>query len=97
MQLIVFHNAANSFLHANSVKVHQLKAKDSEINSYPLCLGNISKGFTVGNMKKKSEWKSVDVSVNHNTVAISNIVDNRKYLMVLYKCLDTIRKRLLFW
>ena len=90
MQLIVF-------LHANSVKVHQLKAKDSEINSYPLCLGNISKGFTVGNMKKKSEWKSVDVSVNHNTVAISNIVDTRKYLMVLYKCLDSLRKRLLFW
>ena len=47
MQLIVF-------LHENSVKVHQLKAKESEINSYPLSLGNISKGFTVGNMKKKS-------------------------------------------
>ena len=30
------------------------KAKDSEIVLYPLCLGNISKDFSVDNMKKKT-------------------------------------------
>ena len=32
--------------------MYQLKAKDSEIKSYPLCLGNISKDFAVNNMIK---------------------------------------------
>ena len=30
----------------------ELKAKDSEIKPYPLCLGNISKDFTIHHMKK---------------------------------------------
>ena len=30
----------------------KFKAKDSEIVANPLCLGNISKDFSVGNMKK---------------------------------------------
>ena len=32
--------------------MYQLKAKDSEIKSYPLCLGNISKDFAVNSMIK---------------------------------------------
>ena len=34
------------------MKNHHFKAKDSDIKLYPLCLGNISKGFKVYNMKK---------------------------------------------
>ena len=33
-------------------KIYQLKAKDPEIKDYALCLGNISKEFTINNMKK---------------------------------------------
>ena len=33
------------------------KAKDSEIKKYPLHLGNISKDFTINNMKKKTGLK----------------------------------------
>ena len=33
-------------------KINQFKAKVSEINKYSLCLGNISKGFTMENIKK---------------------------------------------
>ena len=40
-----------SFLLVNGVKIYQVKAKDSGINSYLLCLGNISKSFTVHNVK----------------------------------------------
>ena len=31
----------------------QFKAKNSEKKDYALCLGNISKNFTINNMKKK--------------------------------------------
>ena len=45
------YNGSDSFLFVN-VQIYQSKAKDSEIKDYSLCLGNISKGFTVNNMKK---------------------------------------------
>ena len=32
--------------------MNQFKAKDSEIKDYTLCISNISKNFTVNNMKK---------------------------------------------
>ena len=34
-------------------KICQFKAKEFEIKGYVLCLGNISKDFTINNMKKK--------------------------------------------
>ena len=43
---------ARRFLYAYSVKTHRLKAKESEIKSYTLCLDNISKDLTIDNMKK---------------------------------------------
>ena len=47
------YNRINSFLLVNATKIYQFKAKNSEIKSYTLCLGNISKDFTVNNLKKK--------------------------------------------
>ena len=37
--------------------MYQFKGKDSEIKDHPLCLGNISKDFTIGNMKRKNSIK----------------------------------------
>ena len=45
-------NEANSYLFVNGKEIHKFKAKDSEIVSIPLCLGNISKDWAVDNMKK---------------------------------------------
>ena len=45
-------NGANSYLLVNGTEIYKFKAKDSEIASTPLCLGNISKDFSVDNMKK---------------------------------------------
>ena len=42
---------SNSFLFFNAT-VYQFKAKDSEIKRHPLCLGNISVGFSANKMKK---------------------------------------------
>ena len=36
---------------------YQFKTKDCEIKDYALCLGNISKDFTIINMKKKNRIK----------------------------------------
>ena len=50
-------NGSNSFLFVDAVKIHQSRAKDSEVKPYPLCLGNISKGLTINNMNKKNRIK----------------------------------------
>ena len=48
-----FHyNEANSYLFVNGKDIRKFKAKDSDILATPLCLGNISKDFSVDNMKK---------------------------------------------
>ena len=35
----------------NGKEIHKFKAKDSEIVATPLCLGNISKDWSIDNMK----------------------------------------------
>ena len=47
------YNGANSYLFANGTEIIKFKAKDSEIVATPLCLGNISKDWSVDNTKKK--------------------------------------------
>ena len=49
-------NVANSYLFINGIEMIRFKAKDSEILAYPLCLGNISKDWSVDNMEK-TEFK----------------------------------------
>ena len=48
------YNDANSYLFVNGMNIIKFKAKDSEIVATPLCLGKISKDFSVDNMKK--DW-----------------------------------------
>ena len=50
--LSLHYNGANSYLFADGKEIHQFKAKDSEIVATPLCLGNISKDWSVDNMIK---------------------------------------------
>ena len=50
--LSLHYNGANSYLFVNGRKIHKFKAKDSEIVATLLCQGNISKDWTVDNMKK---------------------------------------------
>ena len=44
--------AAAFYLLMYSLKMYRFKAIGSEIKPYPLCLGHISKHFTINNMKK---------------------------------------------
>ena len=50
--LSLHYNGANSYLFVNGKEIHKFKAKDSEIVATPLCLGNISKDWSVDNMIK---------------------------------------------
>ena len=46
------YNGANSYQFVNGKEIQKFTAKDSEINPYDLCLGNISKYWSVDEIKK---------------------------------------------
>ena len=76
------YNGANSYLFVNGTEIIKFKAKDSEITAYPLCLGNISKDWSIGNVKKTGlKCYVYYFSVNYDAIAVSNILDIHKYLM----------------
>ena len=55
--LSLHYDGRDRFLFVNVIRMYQFKAKHSEIKPYPLCLGNISKDFSVNNMKKSTvKW-----------------------------------------
>ena len=78
-----FHyNGTNSYLLVNGTKIIKFKAKDSEIVAAPLCLGNISKEWSVDNMEDTGLNAYVyDFSVNYDATAVDDILDIHKYLM----------------
>ena len=49
------YNGANSYSFVDGTEIYKFTAKDSEIVSSPLCLGNISKDWSADNMKKKKQ------------------------------------------
>ena len=62
--------------------IYLLIAKDSEIAGYPLCLGNISKYWSVDNMEKTGLKGYVyDFNVNFDAIAVADILDIHNYLM----------------
>ena len=75
-------NGGNSYLFVNSTETYKFKAKDSEIVTIPLCLGNISKDRSADNMKKTGFNGYVyDFSVDYDTTDVDDIKDIHKYLM----------------
>ena len=50
--LSLHYNGSNTFLFVSATKIYQFKSKICEVKDYSLCLGNISKDFTINNMEK---------------------------------------------
>ena len=76
------YDRTNSYLFVNGTKIYKFKAKDSEIAAVPLCLGNVSKNWSVDNMKKTGLNGYVyDFSVNYDAIAVDDILDIHNYLM----------------
>ena len=76
------YNGANSYLLVNGTEIHKFKAKGSEIVVSSLCLGKISKDFSVDDMKKTGlNGYLYDYSVDYDAIAVDDILDIHKYLM----------------
>ena len=76
------YNGANSYLFVGSTKLIKSKGKDSEIVASPVCLANISKDFSVDNMKKTGLNGYVyDFNVGYDAIAVDYILDIHNYLM----------------
>ena len=87
--LSLHYNGANSYLFVNGTEIINFKAKDSEILAYSLCLGNISKDWTLDNMKKTGfNGYIYDFSVGYNAIAVFDILDIHKYLMEKNKIVE---------
>ena len=80
--LSLHYNGGDSFLFDNSTKIYWFKAKDLEIKTHPLCLGNISKDFTINNLKKTGFKGSVKFfSVDNRSIYTNEIFNMHRYLM----------------
>ena len=66
----------------NGTEIHKFKAKDSDIVAIPLCLGNVSKEWSVDNMKRTGFNGYVyDFSVDYDAIAVDDIFDIHKYFI----------------
>ena len=80
--LSLHYNGANSYLFVNGTEILKFKAKDSEIVATPLSLGNISKDWSIDNMKRTGFTRYVyDYSVDYDATDVGDIKDIHKYLM----------------
>ena len=59
--LSLHYDGSISFLFVHVTKIYHIKAKNSEIKVFALCLGNISKYFTIDNMKKNRIKRSCKI------------------------------------
>ena len=76
------YNGSNSYLFVNGTEITKFKAKDSDIGATPFCLGNISKDFSIGDMKKVGLNRYVyGFSIDYDAIVVDNILNIDKYLM----------------
>ena len=80
--LSLHYNGANSYLFVNGTETYKFKVKDSEILAGPICLGNISKDWSIDNIKRTGFTGYVfDFSVYHEAIAVDDTKNIHKYLM----------------
>ena len=80
--LSLHHNGANSHLFVNGTEIIKFKAKDSEIVATPLCLANMSKDWSVDDLKKgELNGYVYDFSIDYAAIAVDDILDIHNYLM----------------
>ena len=66
----------------NGTEIYKFKAKDSQIVENPLYLGNISKDWSVDNMRKTGFNSYIyDFSEDYDAIAVDDVLDIHKYLM----------------
>ena len=88
--LSLHYNSDDSYLFVNGRQIVKFKAANSEIVPYPLCLGNISKDFSISNATGLYDFS--DFSVDYKTITNNKMHDICRYLMkkkqYCIKCLE---------
>ena len=80
--LSLHYNGANSYLFVNGTEIIKFKAKESDIVASLLCLGNISKDWSINNMKRTGFTGYVyDFSVDYDATDADDIKNFHKYLI----------------
>ena len=80
--LSLHYNGVNSYFFINGTEIPKFKVNDSEIVATPFCLGNISKDWSVDNMKSTGFNGYVyDFSVDYDAIAVDGMLDIHEYLM----------------
>ena len=80
--LSLHYNKENSYLFVNGTEIIKFKSKDPEILPYPLCLGNISRDWSVDNLKKtRLNGYVYGFTVDYDIIAVDDILDIHTYLI----------------
>ena len=80
--LSLHYKGTNSYLFVNGTEIYKFIAKDSGIVATPLCLGNISKDWSVDDLKKTGfNGYIYDFIVDYDAIAVNDIKDVHKFLM----------------
>ena len=78
-RLSLHYSNENSCKFVNGNEIIRFKSKHPGILPYPLCLGNISRDWSVDNMKKtRLNWYVYDFSVDYDAIAVDDILDIHK-------------------
>ena len=76
------YNGANSYIFVNSTEIYKFKTKDSKVVAAQLCLGNLSKDWSVDNMKTTGFKVYVyDFCVDFDATDVDDVTDIQNYLM----------------
>ena len=80
--LSLHYNGNSSYLLVNGKEIVNFKAKDTEIVPYPLCLGHVSKDFSLMNTTNTGLFGYIyDFSVGYKAITNDKIHDIHRYLM----------------
>ena len=73
--LSLHYNGANNYLFVNGKEIVKFKVKHSEIVANPLCLGNISKDWSIDNVKKTGLNEYVyEFNVDYNDFNTNKVI-----------------------
>ena len=81
--LSLHYNGVNSYLFVNGTEIYKFKAKESDILLGSRCFENISKNWSVDNMKRTGFTGNVyyDFSFDYRITSVDDIKGIHKYLM----------------
>ena len=79
--LSLHYNGASSYIFVNGTEIIKFKAKNSEVNPIPLCIGKILEDLSVDDLKRTGFYGYVYYFSIDYYIAVGDTLDIDKYLM----------------